>query len=42
MVVVSTLVTALRNLALVAFTVEVCRFAWRFLGRPAVGSDSRT
>lgn len=33
MIIISTLVTALRNLALVAFTVEVCRFAWRFLGR---------
>ena len=31
MIVVSTLVTALRNLALVLFTVEVCRMAWRFL-----------
>ncbi len=33
MIAISTLVTTLRNLALVAFTVEVCRFAWRFLGR---------
>ena len=32
MIVVSTLVTALRNVALVLFTVEVCRMAWRFLG----------
>ena len=32
MIVVSTLVTTLRNIALVAFTVEVCRMAWRFLG----------
>jgi hypothetical protein len=31
MTVVSTVVTALRNLALVLFTVEVCRQAWRFL-----------
>jgi hypothetical protein len=32
MIVVSTIATALRNIALVAFTVEVCRLAWRFLG----------
>ena len=29
---VATLVTALRNLALVLFTVECCRYAWRILG----------
>ena len=32
MIVVSTVFTAIRNLALIAFTVEVCRLAWRFLG----------
>jgi hypothetical protein len=32
MIVVSTVVTAVRNVALVLFTVEVCRMAWRFLG----------
>ena len=32
MIVVATLVTALRNLALVIFTVECCRYAWRTLG----------
>ena len=32
MIVVSTLVTGVRNVALVLFTVEVCRMAWRFLG----------
>ena len=32
MIIVSTIVTALRNLALVVFTVEVCRLAWRMLG----------
>ena len=32
MIVVATLVTALRNLALVIFTVECCRYAWRSLG----------
>jgi Glycosyltransferase family 87 len=32
MIIVSTIVTAIRNLALVVFTVEVCRLAWRMLG----------
>ena len=32
MIVVSTIVTTVRNLALVAFTVEVCGHAWRTLG----------
>jgi hypothetical protein len=32
MIIVSTVVTAVRNLALVVFTVEVCRLAWRMLG----------
>ena len=31
MIIVSTVVTAIRNLALVVFTVEVCRLAWRML-----------
>lgn len=31
MIVVATMVTAVRNVALLAFTVEVCRYAWRFL-----------
>ena len=34
MVVASTLVTTLRNLALVVFTVRVVQLAWRWLGRP--------
>ena len=33
MVVLATVVTALRNLALVLFTVEVCRLAWVFCSR---------
>lgn len=33
MIIISTVVTALRNLALVAFTVEVCRLSWRLLAR---------
>jgi hypothetical protein len=32
MIVVSTVVTALRNLALVIFTAEVCRYAWSLIG----------
>jgi Glycosyltransferase family 87 len=31
MIVFSTLITALRNLALIVFTVEVCRLSWRLL-----------
>src|SRR5215213_2508403 len=33
MIIISTVVTTVRNLALVAFTVEVCRLAWRLLAR---------
>lgn len=32
MLVVSTVVTAVRNLLLFVFTIEVCQLAWRFLG----------
>jgi hypothetical protein len=32
MIIVSTVVTTIRNVALVIFTVEVCRMAWRMLG----------
>jgi Glycosyltransferase family 87 len=32
MIVISTVVTAIRNVALVVFTIEVCRMAWRLLG----------
>ncbi len=32
MIIISTVVTTIRNLALVGFTVEVCWLAWRFLG----------
>ena len=34
MIIISTVVTAIRNLALVAFTVEACWLAWRMLGAP--------
>jgi hypothetical protein len=41
MTIIATIVTAIRNLALVAFTVEACWLAWRMLGasiseRPAL------
>jgi hypothetical protein len=32
MIIISTLVTAIRNVALVGFTIEVCQLAWRMLG----------
>ena len=32
MIVISTIVTAIRNVALVVFTIEVCRMGWRMLG----------
>jgi hypothetical protein len=32
MIIISTVVTTIRNVALVIFTVEVCRLAWRILG----------
>jgi hypothetical protein len=32
MIIISTVVTTIRNVALVAFTVEVCWLAWRILG----------
>jgi hypothetical protein len=32
MIIISTVLTAIRNVALVVFTIEVCRMAWRMLG----------
>ena len=32
MIIISTVVTTIRNIALVIFTVEVCGLAWRMLG----------
>jgi hypothetical protein len=32
MIIIATIVTTIRNLALVAFTVEACWLAWRMLG----------
>ncbi len=32
MIIISTIVTAIRNVALVGFTIEVCQMAWRMLG----------
>jgi hypothetical protein len=40
-IVLSSLLTALRNLALVAFTVEVCRLAWRHLSPVRAAPDPR-
>jgi hypothetical protein len=34
MIILATIVTAIRNLALVVFTVEACWLAWRMLGAP--------
>ena len=34
MIILSTVVTAIRNLALVVFTVEACWLAWRMLAAP--------
>ncbi len=42
MVVIATLVTAARNIALVVFTVEICRLAWRFAKPPARSTAART
>lgn len=42
MVVVATTVTAVRNLALVLFTVEVCRLSWGYLSRTAPAYQSPT
>jgi hypothetical protein len=35
MIILSTIVTAVRNIALVFFTVESCWLAWRMLATPA-------
>jgi hypothetical protein len=32
MIIISTVVTTIRNVALVAFTVEACWLAWRIVG----------
>ena len=37
MIILSTIVTALRNIALVFFTVESCWLAWRMLATPVQG-----
>ncbi len=42
MVVVATVVTAIRNLALLLFTVEVCRAAWIFAGPDGPSYQSPT
>jgi glycosyl transferase family 87 len=42
MIMLSTIVTAVRNLALVAFTVEACWLAWRMLGAPVMNRSAFT
>jgi Glycosyltransferase family 87 len=42
MIIVATIVTAIRNLALVAFTVEACWLAWRTLGVAASDRSALT
>ena len=40
MIIIATIVTAIRNLALVVFTVEACWLAWRMLRVPVTGSST--
>ena len=42
MIILSTVVTAIRNLALVVFTVEACRMAWRMLGAGVIEKTALT
>ena len=42
MIILSTIVTAFRNLALVVFTVEACWLAWRMLGLPVRDESALT
>ena len=42
MIIISTIVTAIRNLALVAFTVEACWLAWRMLAARVRGKTAVT
>jgi hypothetical protein len=42
MIIIATIVTAIRNLALVAFTVEACWLAWRTLGVAASDRSALT
>jgi hypothetical protein len=42
MIMLSTIVTAVRNLALVAFTVEACWLAWRMLGASVMNRSAFT
>jgi len=42
MIILSTLVATVRNLALVVFTVEACWLAWRMLGAPVMDSSAYT
>jgi hypothetical protein len=42
MIIISTIVTTIRNVALVIFTVEVCRLAWRLLGAEVIERSALT
>ena len=42
MIIISTVVTAIRNIALVVFTIEVCRMAWRMLGAGVIERTALT
>jgi Glycosyltransferase family 87 len=42
MIIISTIVTTIRNVALVIFTVEVCRLAWRLLGAGVIERSALT
>ena len=42
MMIIATIVTAIRNLALVAFTVKACWLAWRMLGAPVMNRSAFT
>ena len=42
MIIISTVVTAIRNVALVVFTIEVCRMAWRMLGAGVIERTALT
>ncbi len=42
MIIISTIVTTIRNVALVIFTVEVCRLAWHLLGAGVIERSALT
>jgi hypothetical protein len=42
MIIISTVITTVRNVALVIFTIEVCRLAWRLLGAEVIQKSALT